>query len=42
NISPIAEIPELKEFSIGFAIVARAAIVGIEMAVREMVALLQD
>jgi len=42
NIGPIAEIPELKEFSIGFAIVARAAIVGVDLAVREMVALLQE
>jgi len=42
NIGPVAEIPEFKEFSIGFAIVARAAIVGIEMAVREMVSLLQE
>lgn len=41
NIGPIAEIPELTEFSIGFSIVARSAIVGIEKAVREMVALLK-
>jgi len=39
NIHPIADIPEICEFSIGFAIVARAAIVGIDMAVREMAAL---
>ncbi len=40
NIFPILEIQEIQEYSIGFSIVARAAIVGIEMAVREMVALI--
>jgi len=40
NIHPIAEIEEIEEFSIGFSIVARSAIVGIEAAVREMVALI--
>ena len=39
NIFPIADIPEIVEFSIGFSIVARAAIVGIKKAVREMVRL---
>lgn len=39
NIHPVAEIPEIEEFSIGFSIVARAAIVGIDIAVREMAAL---
>ncbi|MFW6160499.1 MAG: pyridoxine 5'-phosphate synthase [Acidobacteriota bacterium] len=37
NISPLADIQEITGFSIGFAIVARSAIVGIEIAVREMV-----
>jgi len=41
NVGPIAPIPELKEFSIGFSIVARAAIVGITQAVKEMFDLLQ-
>lgn len=41
NVGPMAQIPELKEFSIGFSIVARAAIVGITQAVKEMFALLQ-
>ena len=41
NIHPIAAIPEMTEFSIGFSIVARAAIVGIERAVREMTDLLK-
>lgn len=40
NIGPIAEILEITEFSIGFSIVARSAIVGIEKAVKEMVALI--
>lgn len=40
NVRPVAAIPEMKEFSIGFAIVARAAIVGIDRAVKEMVALI--
>ena len=41
NIGPVVAIPEMKEFSIGFAIVARAAIVGIDNAVREMIALIE-
>lgn len=41
NVGPIAEIPEFSEFSIGFAIVARAAIVGIEEAVSEMAILIE-
>jgi pyridoxine 5-phosphate synthase len=40
NVEPVAAIPEVTEFSIGFSIVARAAIVGIEMAVKEMIALI--
>jgi len=41
NVQPVAAIPEMEEFSIGFAIVARAAMTGIEHAVREMVELIQ-
>jgi pyridoxine 5-phosphate synthase len=41
NVQPVAAIPEMKEFSIGFAIVARAAFVGIDQAVREMIALIE-
>lgn len=41
NVQPIAEIPEISELSIGFSIVARSAIVGIDMAVREMVSLIE-
>lgn len=40
NIHPIAAIPEITEFSIGFSIVARSAIVGIDTAIREMIALI--
>ncbi len=40
NLGPILEVPEIEELSIGFSIVARAAIVGIEAAVRQMIALL--
>jgi len=40
NVLPIVAIPWITELSIGFSIVARAAIVGIQDAVREMKALL--
>ena len=40
NVGPIVAIPQMTELSIGFAIVARAAVVGVERAVREMLALL--
>jgi pyridoxine 5-phosphate synthase len=41
NVLPVAAIPEITEFSIGFSIIARSAIVGIEKAVKEMVALIE-
>ncbi|MBE3098597.1 MAG: pyridoxine 5'-phosphate synthase [Planctomycetes bacterium] len=41
NVRPIAAIPEIVELNIGHSIVARASLVGIERAVREMVALLR-
>ncbi len=41
NVLPVAAIPEITEFSIGFSIVARSAIVGVERAVREMVDLIE-
>lgn len=41
NVLPIIAIPEISELSIGFSIVARAAIVGVYQAVREMRALLE-
>jgi pyridoxine 5-phosphate synthase len=40
NVSPIANIPEIVELNIGHSIVARALIVGIGQAVREMKELL--
>ncbi len=40
NVSPIAAIPEIVELNIGHSIIARAVIVGIEQAVREMKELL--
>ncbi len=42
NVPPIAALPEITELSIGFSIVARAAVVGLERAVKEMVALIGD
>jgi len=41
NVSLIRAIPEITELSIGFSIVARSAMVGIEKAVREMVSLIE-
>lgn len=41
NVGPIVAIPQITELSIGFSIVARSAIVGVEKAVKEMVALLE-
>jgi len=40
NIHPIAAIREIVELNIGHSIVSRAALVGLERAVREMIALL--
>lgn len=39
NVTPLRVIPEIEEFSIGHAVIARAVVVGIERAVREMIAL---
>jgi pyridoxine 5-phosphate synthase len=41
NVLPIVAIPEISELSIGFSIVARSALAGVEQAVKEMVALLE-
>ena len=38
NVGPIARIPEVEEFNIGHNIIARASLVGLERAVREMIA----
>ncbi|MCO7187057.1 MULTISPECIES: pyridoxine 5'-phosphate synthase [unclassified Pseudoalteromonas] len=42
NVKPIAEIPEIYELNIGHAIIARAAIDGLEKAVRDMKRLMLD
>jgi pyridoxine 5-phosphate synthase len=41
NVGPIAAIPEIVELNIGHSIIARAVLVGMERAVREMLALLR-
>ncbi len=41
NIEPVAAIPEIEEFSIGHAIIARAIMVGMKEAVREMLSLIE-
>lgn len=42
NVIPIAAIPEIVELNIGHSIIARAVIVGIEQAVREMKGLVEE
>ena len=41
NIRPIAAIDEISELNIGHSIVARSALVGLDRAVREMIALME-
>ena len=41
NVTPIVRIPQIVELNIGHAIIARAALVGLDRAVREMVGLLR-
>jgi len=41
NVRRIAEIKEIEEFNIGHSIVARAVLVGLDKAVREMIALIK-
>lgn len=41
NIGPICSIPQLEEVSIGHSLIARASLVGIDRAVREMIDLLR-
>jgi pyridoxine 5-phosphate synthase len=41
NIGPIAAVAEITELNIGHSIVARAALVGLDLAVREMIALME-
>jgi pyridoxine 5-phosphate synthase len=42
NIGPICAIPHLEEVSIGHSIIARAALVGMDAAVRDMLALMRQ
>jgi pyridoxine 5-phosphate synthase len=42
NIDPIAMIGDIEELNIGHSIVARAALVGLDSAVREMIALMRN
>jgi len=42
NVRPVAAIDEIVEANIGHSIVARAALVGMDLAVREMIALLES
>ncbi|PHR64577.1 pyridoxine 5'-phosphate synthase [Pseudidiomarina marina] len=42
NTAPIAAIPQLVELNIGHAIIARAVLVGLEQAVRDMKAIMQQ
>ncbi len=39
NVRPVAAIAEIEEFNIGHALIARAVLVGLDRAVREMIAL---
>ena len=41
NVRPIVAIPEIVELNIGHSIVARASLVGMDLAVREMIALME-
>lgn len=40
NVSPVARIPEVEELNIGHSIISRSALVGIDRAVRDMIALI--
>ncbi|HDD35650.1 MAG TPA: pyridoxine 5'-phosphate synthase [Candidatus Desulfofervidus auxilii] len=41
NVKPLAQVKEIYEFSIGHSIIARAVLVGLEKAVREMLEILR-
>jgi pyridoxine 5-phosphate synthase len=41
NVRPVVSLPHIVELNIGHAIIARSAFVGLDRAVREMVALLR-
>jgi len=40
NVTPVARIAEIEELNIGYAIICRAALAGLERAVREMISLI--
>ena len=42
NVAPVAAIPEIEELNIGHSIIGRAVLVGLEPAVREMLAALRE
>ena len=42
NVEPVAAIPGMEELNIGHTIIARAVVVGLQQAVREMKALVQN
>ncbi len=42
NVRPVADIPEVVELNIGHSIIARAVLVGLERAVREMLSAMND
>lgn len=42
NIEPVACIPQIEEFNIGHNIIARASLVGLDQAVKEMIRLIED
>jgi len=42
NVRAVAQIPEMEELNIGHSIIARAVFVGLDRAVREMIALIRD
>ena len=41
NTAPIASIPFIEELSIGHAVISRAALIGLDNAVREMMAIVK-
>jgi len=42
NVRPIVQIPEIDELSIGHSIIARAVLIGLDRAVRDMIALIRE
>lgn len=42
NVRPIVQVPEIDELSIGHSIIARAVLIGLDRAVRDMIALIRE